>query len=157
MIFISHQNRDSAMAKRVSDYITGKGVQCYLDVLDPLSRTATDITKHIILNLNKSSHVIAVFSTNTAHSMWVPFELGYAYNAQKGIGTYNLDNCAIPEYLTAFPVMKDSNGLDLFIKRYNLNSMIAKSRNESLTKLSSAAGITSESFIRELKADLGQR
>lgn len=118
MIFISHRQADTEAATELYKAITSRGIPAYLDVLDPSIKSAEQITDHIIGALNKCTHVIVVFSANTAGSLWVPFELGAAYQANKGIGTWLISKVTLPEYLQAFPVMETSAHLGAYISEY---------------------------------------
>lgn len=157
MIFISHRKADEAEAKKMAAYLGSKSVQSYLDVLDPSTKTASDITKHIMNNLNKCSHVIVIFSKNTEGSMWVPFELGAAYKSEKGIGTYLAELVTTPEYLNTFPRMKTSQDIDKFVDEYKKDQMLNKSFNNDGRSiiLNESAG-RADRFISRLKNRLGQ-
>lgn len=156
MIFISHRHVDTNAAVLISQILKDKGIQSWVDVLDPAKSNA-DITKHIISNLNKCSHVIVLFSVNTTGSMWVPFELGAAYKGEKGIGTL-LDNVTIPAYLEAFPRMKNSQDLGSFATEYLQDQKLSKSRtiNDSYNSSQGAATGSADSFIQRMKSRLGQ-
>lgn len=158
MIFISHRQADEQKAKQMAELLRGKGVQYYLDVLDPATKTASDITQHIMSTLDKCSHVIVMFSNNTEGSMWVPFELGAAYKGGKGIGTYLLDQIKTPEYLNTFPKMRSSYDVDKFVEEYRSDQNRAKSRtNDRSIRLDEFVDSSNaESFIRRLKNRLGQ-
>ena len=159
MIFISHRKADTHSAKQVDSYLKSKNVSTYLDVLDPTATSAFDITKHIVNNLNKCSHVIVVFSRNTEGSMWVPFELGAAYKADKGIGTYFVELCSTPEYLNTFPKMKTSADIDNFIDLYKQDKNLNKSfryDDNSIVLNEESKSANADKFITRLKSRLGQ-
>lgn len=119
MIFISHRQADSEAASQLYKTLQGKGISAWLDVLDPSVKTSDEITDHIISMLNRCTHVIVVFSTNTVGSMWVPFELGAAYQTNKGIGTWLISNTvSLPEYLKAFPIMRSFTDLGAYLTEY---------------------------------------
>lgn len=156
MIFISHRQADETRARQTADILKSKGVQYYLDILDPGTKTASDITKHIMSTLDKCSHVIVIFSNNTAGSMWVPFELGAAYKGGKGIGTLLIDHVVTPEYLNTFPKMRTSYDLDKFVEEYKEDQRLTKSIHNDRNFSMSESSATAESFIRRLKSKLGQ-
>lgn len=157
MVFISHRQVDKDAAVLLSQILKDKGVQSWVDVLDP-PKNNIDITKHIMSNLNRCSHVIVLFTFNTAGSMWVPFELGAAYKGEKGIATYLLNNVETPGYLDAFPRMKNSQDLNSFAAEYLQDQKITKSRsiNESYNLSQSATAGTADAFIQRMKSRLGQ-
>jgi len=159
MIFISHRKSDEHVARQMAAYLHSKNVSSYLDVLDPTTKTALDITKHIMNNLNRCSHVIVIFSKNTGGSMWVPFELGAAYRSDKGIGTYLSEQVSTPEYLNTFPKMRTGTDLDKFIDEYKEDQKLMKSsytNDRSISLGESGGSIRAERFITRLKSRLGQ-
>jgi hypothetical protein len=158
MIFISHRYVDEQKARQMAELLRLKSVQCYLDVLDPATKGSQDITKHIMGTLDKCSHVIVIYSSNTVGSMWVPFELGAAYKGGKGIGTYLVDQLSTPEYLDAFPKMRNTSDIEQYVEEYRADQRLAKSiTNDRSINLSEAA-VTSQadSFIRRVKSRLRQ-
>lgn len=154
MIFISHRQIDQGMAVKIAEYLKGRGVPHWVDVLDPATRGSIDITKHIVATIDKCSHLIVVFSVNTAGSMWVPFELGAAYKAGKGIGTYMMDGASTPEYLNAFPRMKSGTDLDHYIAEYQSDQRMVKSLNERNVRFDGTS--SADSFISRMKGRLRQ-
>lgn len=159
MIFISHRRADEIEAKRMAAFLQSKNVNYYLDVLDPATKTSLDITKHIMNNLNRCTHVIVIFSKNTEGSMWVPFELGAAYKADKGIGTFLVELISTPEYLNTFPKMKTSSDLDKFVDEYKREKILTKSArydDSSIILNESSGSGRAEKFITRLKSRLGQ-
>lgn len=157
MIFISHRRADETRARQMAEFLRLKNVQCYLDVLDPSAKTSTDITKHIMNTLDRCSHVIVIFSSNTAGSMWVPFELGAAYKGGKGIGTYLIEYVNTPEYLDAFPKMKTAADLDQYLEEYKADQKLTKSfSNERSITLDEVGSTRADSFIRRVKGRLQQ-
>lgn len=122
MIFISHKKEDKDKAVLISKYLEQKGVDSYIDVLDP-NISYKNVTERIVEQLRKATHLIVVFSEYTKDSMWVPFELGIAYERNNGIGIYlwpDTDYLPIkfPEYLDEFPIMETKNDLDKYIELY---------------------------------------
>jgi len=156
MIFISHRRADEQRARQLADLLKIKSIACYLDVLDPSAKNSTDITKHIMDTLDKCSHVIVIFSSNTAGSMWVPFELGAAYKGGKGIGTFLTDVISTPEYLDAFPKMKTSADVDQYLEEYKKDQTMTKSFTERSVILNEADSSRADSFIRRVKSRLKQ-
>jgi hypothetical protein len=86
-LFISHRQRDDRRARDIAVIARAAGFQVWLDVEDPLltAMTGTPSASTALLTaaiietaLLNSTHVIAVMTTNTAGSKWVPYEYGRA-------------------------------------------------------------------------------
>lgn len=122
-VFISHQKRDAAEARKVADYLEAAGVDVYFDEYDGdlkiqhQNGNPNAVTAAILNGINNSSHMLAVVSPNTMSSTWVPFEIGYGYDKTelavlclKGIPIGKL-----PEYVRTKPIIRDI---------YDLNNLI---------------------------------
>ena len=82
-VFISHQKRDSEAAKVVADYLQDAGIDVYFDQYDSsINRSdPQSVVNAIKRGIENSTHMLVLFSPNTFGSMWVPWEIGYAYNS----------------------------------------------------------------------------
>lgn len=153
MIFISHRLKDQKAASLIKDYLAVYNVDSFVSLYAPKRDDQFDVVKWIVNKLNECSHVIALISENTQGSMWVPFELGMAYKANKGIGTFLLNKIEIPEYLEAFPIMNSTDDLDSFIELYFNDRSLSESLHKSIRNASAGGA---EKFIENLKVKLGQ-
>lgn len=159
MVFVSHRKIDENKGLEVLNYLKSQGVNAYIDVLDPALKRPIDVTTRIVEQLRKCTHIIAVFTANTAGSLWVPFELGAAYEADKSIGTFIHGYPDIPEYLKTFPLMKTESDLKQFADDYKTQSTVAKSLTDSSRIFESARKSESrnaDDFIYRMKLKLGQ-
>ncbi|WP_029523331.1 toll/interleukin-1 receptor domain-containing protein [Persephonella sp. KM09-Lau-8] len=167
-IFISHKKEDEKKAIKLSDYIEENfGFSTYVDVLDDKIHEYENVTERIVSQLRNSTHLLVVFSEHTKKSMWVPFELGVAYEREEGIGVYiwpdnpyMLPDYDLPEYLEEFPKMKDTYGLNKYLnlikEKPNKQKLLLEAK-ESLGFTKRAAEINyAQEFINELKKRLGQ-
>jgi len=136
-IFISHKKEDTEKAKKVEECIKQEfDFNTYLDVLDNEIDSATNITEHIVEKLRAATHLLVIFSEETKKSMWVPFELGVAYECNHGIGVLLwadglIDKKELPEYLDAFPIMNNRKISHTTSRSDKLFDIIEKSDNES--------------------------
>ncbi len=167
-IFISHKKEDEKKAIKLSDYIEGKfGFSTYVDVLDDKIYKYENVTERIVSQLRNSTHLLVVFSEHTKKSMWVPFELGVAYEREEGIGVYicpdnfsGLRDNDLPEYLEEFPKMKNDTDLDKYLnlikEKPNKQKLLLEAQ-ESFGFAKRASEINyAQEFINELKKRLGQ-
>ncbi len=89
-VFVSHKQQDVAYAERIAYCAIKQGLDYWLDVHDPTlvllqqilqpsdPRLAILIAATIEIGLLNSSHVVAVHTSNSATSKWVPYEFGRA-------------------------------------------------------------------------------
>lgn len=130
-VFISHQKKDSDVARKIADYLEEAGVDTYFDQYDmkidrsnPLS-----VVNAIKYGIENSTHMLVVFSPNTFSSMWVPWEIGYAYNSQIALNVLRLKDVPrdkLPEYLKVVKVISDIWDLNQLI------SNLTKSDSDNL-------------------------
>lgn len=123
-VFISHQKKDSDAARTIADYIQDAGIDVYFDQYDSsINRSdPQSVVSAIKKGIENCSHMLVLFSPNTFGSMWVPWEIGYAYNSVVTLNVLRLkgvDKDKLPEYL------KVTNTV---MSIYQLNSLIASIR-----------------------------
>ena len=111
-VFISHQKKDSDVARKIADYLEEAGVDIYFDQYDDtIDRSNPDsVVKAIKFGIENSTHMLVVFSPNTIGSMWVPWEIGYAYNTPVSLGVLRIKGVPkneLPEYLRVVKVVSD--------------------------------------------------
>jgi hypothetical protein len=158
-VFISHSTADDALARTVYNQLHAKGITCYLDDLDraaAAARGTTAVTTLILSRLESCSHLLAVVTTNTVRSWWVPFEVGVARRAPRAICTYtNLGLPPLPEFLREWPVLTGPSALDEFARLYR-SQPITLTRDVREGVEFRAATDSVGSFHSRLKSSLGQ-
>ena len=138
-VFISHQKKDADAAKVIADYLQNAGIDVYFDQydtsinrLDPQS-----VVNAIKRGIENSSHMLVLFSPNTFGSMWVPWEIGYAYNSVVTLNVLRLKGVEkdhLPEYLKVVKTVMSIyqlNTLIADIKRTNRNQFILENSSFS--------------------------
>jgi hypothetical protein len=111
-VFISHQKKDSEVAKAIADYLLDAGIDIYFDQFDKsIDRSNPhSVVTAIQRGIANSSHMLVVFSPNTLGSMWVPWEIGYAYNSPVSLGVLRIKGIPkdeLPEYLRIVAIVSD--------------------------------------------------
>lgn len=111
-VFISHQKKDSDIARVIADYLEDAGIDTYFDQYDSTINRSDpqSVVKAIRYGIENSTHMLVVFSPNTFESMWVPWEIGYAYNSPVALNVLRLKGVAkdkLPEYLKVVKVILD--------------------------------------------------
>jgi hypothetical protein len=93
-IFLSHQQKDKDVCRKIADYLMAADIDVYFDEDDEdlklyrQSNRPQGVVDSIRKGINNSSHMLVVVSPNTIYSSWVPWEIGYGYdNTQLGVLT----------------------------------------------------------------------
>lgn len=157
-VFISHRKADTAEALRAGARLKMHRITTYLDVLDPRIQSAENVTQQILAGLQPCTHLLAIISTETAGSWWVPFEIGVATNADKRITSFCISIVSpmtLPDYLRVWPILTRENQLDLFARRY-LEDKTFLEKSYRLSEARTTLIQTANDFHRFLKQDLQQ-
>jgi hypothetical protein len=155
MIFISYRISDEDKAMVLQDYLKSNfDIDSFVSPYYPKVHSSTEIASHIVDKIKQCTHVIALFTENTMGLMWIPFEMGAAYQANKGIATYLWDKVDVPDYLKEFPVMRDEDALEEYAKLYLIDQKLSLARRNDELQHGSAMGAAV--FVKELKSQLGQ-
>lgn len=130
-VFISHQKNDSDAARTIADYFQDAGIDVYFDQYDgSINRSdPQSVVSAIKRGIENSSHMLVLFSPNTFGSMWVPWEIGYAYNSVVTLNVLRLKGVEkemLPEYLKV---------VNTVMSIYQLNSLIANIRRTNRDSL----------------------
>lgn len=156
-IFISHQAADSAIAKNIADRLRiYHSIDSYLDVIDPyINRNGEDLAKHIQVEMSKCTQLLAIVSSETKNSQWVPWEIGVATEKDYPLATFSGGNTLPPEFLRKWPYLRTESDLDLYarVSKSAAASYVQKraTLNEGVARVRS----TSE-FYSSLRSGLGQ-
>lgn len=119
-VFISHQKKDSDVAGKIADYLVEAGIDIYFDQYDSSINRADpkSVVDAIRTGIENSSHMLVLFSPNTFGSMWVPWEIGYAFRSQIPLNVLKLKGVAkheLPDYLKVVKIILDIYDLNVLI------------------------------------------
>lgn len=156
-VFISHQKSDTDLAAAVAHRIKNiHNIDSYLDVIDPNASQEDDqLGEYLRMVLGKCTQLMAVVSSSTKSSWWVPWEIGIATEKDYPIATYAGDSTTLPEYLRKWPYLTSMQHVDEYAR---LSRAAVTSLNSQRTYKSEGAARRSatQEFHRILKATLGQ-
>lgn len=116
-VFISHKNTDSALAEKVARRVRMNGFSVYLDTIDDaLTKDGADLADHLLRRMGECQQLIAVISSSTKTSWWVPWEIGVG--AEKGfrMASFSEAYITLPEYLQKWPALHTDQHIDLYCK-----------------------------------------
>lgn len=120
-IFISHQKRDSAAAKKIADYIIQAGIDVYFDEYDSnIDRSDPfSVVNAIKTGIKNSTHMLCLLSLNALDSKWIPWEVGYGYDRTQVVGLTlkEISKSDLPEYLQIVTIVRGTKSLNTFIAK----------------------------------------
>jgi len=150
-VFVSHKAEDFGIASLISARLKQSGSDVYLDVIDPDTSTANDLTEHIRGRLGECSDLMAVISHRTQASWWVPWEIGVATEKDYPLATFAADNCIVPEYLKRWPYLRTMTEVDLYVQ-------VRKQANQTINERYSykSASDRKPFFVKQFHASLKQ-
>ncbi len=122
-VFISHQKDDASICRKIADYFINAGIDVYFDEYDSdlkIHRQTNNpqwVVDAIKKGINKSSHMLCVFSPNTLYSKWVPWEIGYGYDKTdlSALTLKGITDSQLPEYLKTVPIIRGTKSLNEYI------------------------------------------
>jgi len=122
-VFISHQKNDASICRKIADYLINAGVDVYFDEYDEnlkfymQTNNPQYVVDSIKKGINKSSHMLCVFSQNTLNSKWVPWEIGYGYDKTNlsALTLKGITDIQLPEYLKTIPIIRGTKTLNDYI------------------------------------------
>lgn len=120
-VFISHKKEDAEFARNLSDYIMEKGINVYFDENDPIlaneHNTPDSVVNAIKKGLEKSTHMIIIWSKMTIESNWVPWEVGFASAQNKEYRLLRLKDLYedVPEFYKVAKILNDKDDLDKYL------------------------------------------
>lgn len=116
-VFISHKNTDSVLATRVARRVRLNGLETYLDVIDDaLVKDGPDLADLLLERMSKCDQLIAVVSTTTKDSWWVPWEIGVGSEKGFRMASYSESHVSLPSYLEKWPDLHSDSDIDLYCK-----------------------------------------
>ena len=84
-VFISHKDSDSELAERVARRVRFNGMDTYLDTIDDaLAKDGPDLAELLVARMSSCQQLIAVVSSQTKDSWWVPWEIGVGSEKASG-------------------------------------------------------------------------
>lgn len=149
-VFVSHKDTDAALARTVVQALEAQSVSAYLDELDERLLRGPKLADHLRARMSLCSHLIAVVSSSTATSWWVPWEIGVASERTMPLASFTSQPTLLPDYLRSWPYLSRVADIAAYVeeaKRFDRET-------KSLT--ASAARTDWQGFHTRLKSRLGQ-
>ena len=159
-IFISYQRKDEGYASEVADYIMSKQIDVYFDLEDndlKLSNQRNNpkaVTDAIRNGLNRSDYILVIVSPDTYRSLWVPFEVGYAFDKKGGkmkvLRHKGISKTSMPAYLKVKEMLHGTRALNSFLNAIRKKHHIYESLLEKGERVKSFSEYSSNPLSKYL-------
>lgn len=117
-VFLSHSSRDAELINGVKKLLEQQDLSVYVDwIVDPQldrNRVTKETAKHLRGRMRQCTSLIYVATTNSASSLWMPWELGYFDGLRnENVAILPLTDTANEEfrgleYLGLYPLVENS-------------------------------------------------
>lgn len=156
-IFISHKRTDTILAQRIATrFRVTHSIESYLDVIDPyIDGPVERLADHIRSEMGKCTQLLAVVSSTTTSSQWVPWEIGVATEKDFPLATFSVEGVAPPEFLRKWPYLRTDADLDAYA-RVSKQADVALASNRRVLTEATARSTSTKSFYSDLRRALGQ-
>ena len=155
-VFISHKNTDSAVAEEVAQRVRINGLETYLDTIDDvLVKDGPDLADLLLARMGECQQLIAVVSSQTKDSWWVPWEIGVGSEKGFRMASYSEIYVSLPSYLEKWPALHTDRHIDLYCEYSKQTELVvARRTREALTEERRTRVRKSEAldFHKQLKA-----
>ena len=153
-VFLSHQQKDKELCKKIADYLMAADIDVYFDEYDSdlkfhrQSNNPSGVVQSIKNGINASSHMLVVVSPNTINSSWVPWEIGYGYDkTHLSILTLKgLTQNSLPDYLKTSNIIRGTKSLNGYLANIT-NTLQSLMEGKSLIKLHSTPSHPLDSYL----------
>ncbi len=114
-VFISHKNTDALLAEKVARRVRANGLETYLDTIDDaLVKDGPELADVLLARMGQCQQLIAVVSSQTKDSWWVPWEIGVGSEKGFRMASYSESYVALPSYLEKWPALHTERHIDLY-------------------------------------------
>jgi hypothetical protein len=86
----------------------------YLDSFDPDSKDGVGLADYLRSKLGNCHALMAVVSSKTIQSWWVPWEIGVATERDMPMATVSFEAAFVPSYLRKWPYMTTVSEIDQY-------------------------------------------
>lgn len=124
-IFISYQRADEEFANEIATYILSKQIDIYFDLEDNdlklhnQAQNPKGVTEAIMKGINQAQYMLVIVSPDTYTSLWVPFEVGYAFDKKgdkiKILRHKGINTSTMPDYLKVKEMLQGIDSLNQFL------------------------------------------
>lgn len=157
-VFLSHKNEDAEIAGAIAYRLRNHHqIDVYLDVIDRnLDRSGPDLADYIRAEMSKCTQLLAVISSKTSSSQWVPWEIGVATEKEQPLASFVDPTATMPEFLRKWPYLRTMVDVDRYAAVSKDTRLVFEGSLRKSTA-STARRTSFRDFHQTLKRELGQR
>ncbi len=157
-VFVSHQKNDAILAERVALRIRMNGMDTYLDTVDDaLLKDGPDLADHLLRKMGECQLLIAVVSSATKGSWWVPWEIGVGSEKAFRMASFSESHVVLPSYLEKWPALHADQHIDLYCRYSKQTETVMNRRMQSTLNEAGRVQVRKSEaldFHKQLKAAL---
>ncbi|MFV1607228.1 toll/interleukin-1 receptor domain-containing protein [Phaeobacter sp. JH20_10] len=128
-VFISHKNTDSLLAEKVARRVRVNGLETYLDTIDDaLVKDGPELADLLLARMGQCQQLIAVVSSQTKDSWWVPWEIGVGSEKGFRMASYSESYVTLPSYLEKWPALHTDRHIDLYCEYSKQTEIVVNRR-----------------------------
>lgn len=160
-VFVSHKDVDEATARKVAARVEANHMGVYLDSVDPaMAKDGPGLADYLLERMDECEQLIAVVSSATAESWWVPWEIGVGSEKGFRMASYSESAVYLPTYLRKWPILRSMQDVDrycLFSRRTGDRIHEATARTMSESRRLDIRREKAADFHRHLSLDLMEK
>ena len=157
-VFVSHKDVDEGIARRVAERVRANRMDVYLDSVDSaMAEDGPDLADYLLERMDECEQLIAVMSSATAESWWVPWEIGVGSEKGFRMASYSESPVYLPTYLRKWPILGSMRDVDRYCRLSRTTSDRIREETARTMSESGRLGIRREKaadFHRRLSLDL---
>ena len=149
-VFVSHTTKDDDLAEIVAKRIRSHGLSAWVDsdYMAP-HHDGPGMASKIKQVIGRPYCLLAVVTSATSASWWVPFEIGVASDRNRFLSTYGSPTVSLPSFLAAWPRVKDHEELSLWCEL--VTQKMATYSSVTRRGYVEAAGLQASDYAREMR------
>lgn len=132
-VFISHKNTDALLAEKVARRVRANGLETYLDTIDDaLVKDGPELADLLLARMGQCQQLIAVISSQTKDSWWVPWEIGVGSEKGFRMASYSESYVTLPSYLEKWPALHTDRHIDLYCEYSKQTEVVVNRRTRDV-------------------------
>jgi len=112
------------------------GLDTYLDTIDDaLAKDGPELSDLLLRRMGECQQLIAVVSSGTKDSWWVPWEIGVGSEKGFRMASYSENYIVLPSYLEKWPALHNDRHIDLYCEySKRVEGTVNRRMREALTE-----------------------